>query len=41
MIIEVRTYQLRPTTVAEAEKRFGAALPILEKHSRLGAFWHS
>ena len=41
MIIEVRTYQLRPTTVAEAEKRFGAALPIREKHSRLGAFWHS
>ncbi len=41
MIIEVRTYQLRPGTLAEAEKRFGAALPIREKHSRLGAFWHT
>ena len=41
MIIEVRTYQLRPTTVAEAEKRFAEALPIREKHSKLAAFWHT
>ena len=41
MIIEVRTYQLSPGTVAEAEKRFGEALPVREKHSRLGAFWHT
>ncbi len=41
MIIEMRTYQLRPATLAEAEKRFGAALPIREKHSRLAAFWHT
>ena len=41
MIIEVRTYQLKPGTLAEAEKRFGSALPIREKHSKLAAFWHT
>ncbi|MGE0417998.1 MAG: NIPSNAP family protein [Acetobacteraceae bacterium] len=41
MIIEVRAYQLRPATLAEAEKRFAAALPVREKHSRLAAFWHT
>ena len=41
MIIEVRTYQLRPGTLAEAEKRFGEALPAREKHSKLAAFWHT
>ena len=41
MIIEVRTYQLRPGTLAEAEKRFGEALPVREKHSKLAAFWHT
>jgi hypothetical protein len=41
MIIEVRTYQLKPASVAEVEKRFAEALPAREKYSRLGAFWHS
>jgi hypothetical protein len=41
MIIEVRTYGLRPATLAEAEKRFAEALPIREKHSKLAAFWHT
>ena len=41
MIIEVRTYQLKPGTLAEAEKRFAAALPVREKHSKLAAFWHT
>ena len=41
MIIEVRTYQLKPGTLAEVEKRFGDALPIREKFSKLGAFWHT
>ncbi len=41
MIIEVRTYQLKPGTLAEAEKRFAEALPIREKHSKLAAFWHT
>ncbi len=41
MIIEMRTYTLQPGTLAEAEKRFGEALPAREKHSKLAAFWHS
>jgi hypothetical protein len=41
MIIEMRTYTLQPGTLAEAEKRFGAALPTREKHSKLAAFWHT
>jgi len=41
MIIEMRTYTLRPGSIAEAEKRFGEALPAREKHSKLAAFWHS
>jgi hypothetical protein len=41
MIIEMRTYTLQPGTLAEVEKRFGEALPIREKHSRLAAFWHT
>ena len=41
MIIEVRTYQLKPGSVAEFEKRFAAALPIRERHSKLAAFWHT
>jgi hypothetical protein len=41
MIYEVRTYTLKPGSVAEAEKRFGEALPAREKHSKLGAFWHT
>jgi hypothetical protein len=41
MIIEMRTYTLQPGTLAEAEKRFGEALPVREKHSKLAAFWHT
>jgi hypothetical protein len=41
MIIEMRTYTLRPGSIAEAEKRFGASLPAREKHSKLAAFWHT
>lgn len=41
MIIEVRTYQLKPAMVPEVEKRFGEGLPAREKFSRLGAFWHT
>ena len=41
MIIEMRTYTLKPGSIAEAEKRFGAALPAREKHSKLAAFWHT
>jgi hypothetical protein len=41
MIIEMRTYTLKPGTLAEVEKRFGDALPMREKHSKLAAFWHT
>lgn len=41
MIIEVRTYQLKPGSVAEVEKRFGERLPAREELSKLGAFWHT
>jgi len=41
MLYEVRTYTLKPGSVAEAEKRFGEAIPARDKHSKLGAFWHT
>lgn len=41
MIIEIRTYQLKPNSVAEVEKRFGEALPAREKLSKLTALWHT
>ena len=41
MIIEVRTYQLKPGSVPEVEKRFAEALPAREKLSKLAAFWHT
>ena len=41
MIYEVRTYTLRPGTVAEFEERFAKRLPLRERHSKLGAFWHT
>jgi hypothetical protein len=41
MYYEVRTYTLRPGTVAEFEERYSKRLPLREKHSKLGAFWHT
>jgi hypothetical protein len=41
MLYEVRTYTLRPGAVSEFEDRFGKRLPVREKHSKLGAFWHT
>jgi hypothetical protein len=40
-IYEVRTYTLKPGSVTEVEKRFGEAITAREKHSKLGAFWHT
>lgn len=37
----MRTYTLKPGSVAEFEKRFGEVLPHREKYSKLGAFWHT
>ena len=41
MIVEMRTYTLRPGSIAEVEKRYAAVLPTRERHSRLAAFWHT
>ncbi|MBI4200742.1 MAG: NIPSNAP family protein [Chloroflexi bacterium] len=41
MIHELRTYTLRPGTVAEAESRFEKALPGRLGLSKLGGFWHT
>ena len=41
MIIEMRTYRLKPGSTAEVEKRFGEALRDRVKVSPLGAFFHT
>jgi hypothetical protein len=41
MIVEFRTYRMKPGSVPEAEKRFGEALPARAKLSPLAAFWHT
>lgn len=41
MIIEMRTYLLKPGTVPAFEERFAEALPQRLQFSRLGAFWRS
>jgi hypothetical protein len=41
MIVEFRTYRMKPGSVPEAEKRFGEALPARAKVSPLAAFWHT
>jgi hypothetical protein len=41
MIVEFRTYRLKPGSVPQAEERFGAALPARAKLSPLAAFWHT
>ena len=41
MIIEMRTYTLKPGNIPTFEERFASALHIREKFSRLAAFWHT
>ena len=41
MIIEMRTYTLKPGNIPTFEERFGGALAIREKYSKLAAFWHT
>lgn len=41
MIYEVRTYDLKPHSVSEVEKRFGEAYEFRKKLSPLAAFWHT
>lgn len=41
MFLELRTYQLKPGTAAECERRFAEALPNRDPFSRVAGFWHS
>ena len=41
MIYEVRTYDIKPHSLAEVEKRFGEAYEHRKKLSPLAAFWHT
>ncbi len=41
MIYEMRTYTVRPGGTAEFEERFEKRQPFRDKHSKLGAFWHT
>ena len=41
MIIEMRSYQLKPASIAPFEQHFAAALPERQKFSPLAAFWHT
>lgn len=41
MIYEMRTYTLKPRSLAEVEKRFGEAYEKRKQFSELAAFWHT
>ena len=41
MIYEVRTYDIKPRSLAEVEKRFGEKYEQRKKYSELAAFWHT
>jgi len=41
MIYELRTYSLKTGAVPEFEDRFAKRQPLREKHSKLGAMWHT
>jgi hypothetical protein len=41
MIYEFRTYDLKPHSQPEVEKRFGEAYETRKKYSQLAAFWHT
>lgn len=41
MIYEVRTYDVKPRTLPEVEKRFGEAYETRKKYSELAASWHT
>ena len=41
MIYEIRTYDIKPGSLAEVEKRFGEAYETRKSLSPLAAFWHT
>ncbi len=40
MLYELRTYNLRPGTLREVEKRFEDSIEIRQKYSKMVGFWH-
>ncbi len=41
MIYEVRTYDLKPGAIPQADEAFAEALPYRERHSPIVAFLHT
>ena len=41
MIYEMRTYEIKPRSLPEVEKRFGEQYEKRKKYSELAAFWHT
>ncbi len=41
MILEIRTYDIKPGSLPEVEKRFAEAYEHRKKHSQLAAFFHT
>lgn len=41
MIYEIRTYTLRPGSVAEVEARYAEAYPVRSKYSEIAGFFHT
>ncbi|OGK97514.1 MAG: hypothetical protein A3E31_00240 [Candidatus Rokubacteria bacterium RIFCSPHIGHO2_12_FULL_73_22] len=41
MIYEIRSYRLKPRSLAEVEQRFGEAYEHRKKYSPLAGFWHT
>src|SRR5215831_10601773 len=41
MIVEMRTYTLKPGSTPTVLERFGKALPVRQKLSPLAAFWYT
>ncbi len=41
MIYEMRTYDIKPRSLPEVEKRFGETYEKRKKYSELAAFWHT
>jgi hypothetical protein len=41
MFYELRTYNLKPGTIPEAEKRFAEAIEVRQKYSPMVALWHT
>ena len=41
MIYEVRTYDLKPRAIQQAEEAFAEGMPHREKYSPIAAFWHT